>query len=34
MLDAYLRWYRDVRIKSDLGCRSPMQFRRDLGLAA
>ena len=34
MLDAYLRWYRDARIKSDLGYRSPMQYRRDLGLAA
>lgn len=34
MLDAYLRWYRDIRIKSDLGYRSPMQYRRDLGLAA
>lgn len=34
MLDAYLRWYRDVRIKSDLDYRSPMQYRRDLGLAA
>lgn len=34
MLDAYLRWYRDVRIKSDLDCRSPMQYRRDLGLLA
>ena len=34
MLDEYLRWYRDVRIKSDLGYRSPMQHRRDLGLAA
>ena len=34
MLDAYLRWYRDVRVKSDLGYRSPMQYRRDLGLAA
>ena len=34
MLDAYLRWYRDVRIKSDIGYRSPMQYRRDLGLAA
>lgn len=32
MLDAYLRWYRDVRLKSDLGYRSPMQYRRDLGL--
>ena len=34
MLDAYLRWYGDVRIKSDIGYRSPMQYRRDLGLAA
>ena len=34
MLDAYLRWYRDVGIKSDLDYRSPMQYRRDLGLAA
>ena len=34
MLDAYLRWYRDVRIRSDLDYRSPMQYRRDLGLLA
>lgn len=34
MPDAYLRWYRDVRIKGDLDCRSPMQYRRDLGLLA
>ena len=34
MLDAYLRWYRDVRIKSGLDYRSPMQYRRDLGLLA
>ena len=34
MLDAYLRWYRDVRIKGDLDHRSPMQYRRDLGLLA
>ena len=34
VLGAYLRWYRDVRLKSDLGYRSPMQYRRDLGLAA
>lgn len=34
MLDAYLRWYGDVRIKGDLDYRSPMQYRRDLGLAA
>lgn len=34
MLDACLRWYGDVRIKSDLDYRSPMQYRRGLGLAA
>lgn len=34
MLDAYLKWYRDIRAKSDLDYRSPMQYRRDLGLAA
>lgn len=34
MLDAYLRWYRDVRIKGDLDYRSPMQYRRDLDLLA
>ena len=34
MLDACLRWYGDVRIKGDLDCRSPMQYRRDLGLLA
>ena len=34
VLDAYLRWYRGVRIKGDLDYRSPMQYRRDLGLAA
>ena len=34
MLDAYPRWYRDVRIKGDLDYRRPMQYRRDLGLAA
>lgn len=28
------RWYRDVRLKSDLGYKSPMQYRRDLGLIA
>ena len=34
MLDAYLRWYRDIRIKSDLDYKSPMRYRRDLGLVA
>ena len=34
VLDAYLRWHRDVRLKGDLGYRGPMQYRRDLGLIA
>lgn len=34
MLNAHLRWYRDIRIKSDLDHGSPMQYRRDLGLLA
>lgn len=34
MLDEYMRWYREKRIKSDLGYRSPLQYRKDLGLLA
>ena len=34
MLDACFRWYRDVRMKGGLDYRSPMQYRRDLGLLA
>lgn len=34
MLDAYLGWCRDVRLKSDPGYKSPMQYWRDLGLIA
>lgn len=34
MLNAYLGWYEDARMKSDLDYRSPMQCRRDLGLLA
>ncbi len=33
-LDAYIRWYTEVRIKSSLGFRSPVEHRRSLGLAA
>lgn len=33
-LDAYIRWYNEVRIKSSLGFRSPVEHRRHLGLAA
>ncbi|WP_397533632.1 IS3 family transposase [Roseateles sp.] len=33
-VDAYIRWYNKVRIKSSLGFRSPAEHRRRLGLAA
>jgi transposase InsO family protein/transposase-like protein len=33
-LDAYIRWYNESRIKMSLGGRSPIEYRRDLGIAA
>lgn len=33
-LDAYIRWYNDVRIRHSLGFRSPAEHRRILGIAA
>ena len=33
-LDAYIRWYNEVRIKMSLGFRSPIEHRRKLGIAA
>lgn len=33
MLDAYLMWHRDERLKSDLGYMSPRKYRESLGLA-
>ena len=33
-LDAYLRWYNEARIKLSLGSRSPVEHRRNLGIAA
>lgn len=33
-LDAYIRWYNEQRIKISLGARSPVVYRRDLGIAA
>jgi transposase InsO family protein/transposase-like protein len=32
-LDAYIRWYNETRIKISLGARSPVEHRRDLGIA-
>lgn len=34
MLDDYMRYYRDIRIKESLGWMSPRQYRKSLGLAA
>ena len=33
-LDAYIRWYNEQRIKISLGARSPVEYRRALGIAA
>jgi transposase InsO family protein/transposase-like protein len=33
-LNAYMRWYNEARIKISLGSRSPVENRRDLGIAA
>jgi transposase InsO family protein/transposase-like protein len=33
-LDAYMRWYNEARIKISLGSRSPVEHRRNLGIAA
>ena len=33
-LDAYIRWYNEARIKMSLGFRSPIEHRRQLGIAA
>ena len=32
-LNKYLTWYNETRIKLSLGAKSPLQYRRDLGLA-
>lgn len=34
ILNNYLVWYNEVRIKKSLGYKSPMEYRRSLGLAA
>jgi transposase InsO family protein len=33
-LGSYIRWYNEARIKISLGSRSPIEYRRNLGLAA
>jgi transposase InsO family protein/transposase-like protein len=32
-LDAYIRWYNEARVKISLGSRSPVEHRRELGIA-
>jgi putative transposase len=34
VLDEYLHWYNEKRIKMSLGAMSPLEYRRNLGLAA
>lgn len=31
-VDAYIRWYNEKRIKMSLGGRSPIEYRKNLGL--
>ena len=33
MLDTYIRWYNEERIKISLGSCSPVEHRRELGIA-
>jgi hypothetical protein len=33
-LDSYIRWYNEKRIKMSLSARSPLDYRRSLGLMA
>jgi transposase InsO family protein len=32
-LNAYIRWYNETRIKISLGARSPVEHRKELGIA-
>lgn len=34
ILDGYIHWYNETRIKMSLGAMSPVEYRRSLGLAA
>ncbi len=34
ILNEYLSWYNEIRIKTSLGNMSPLEYRRNLGLAA
>ncbi|KIP13802.1 integrase core domain protein [Burkholderia sp. MSHR3999] len=32
VVDSYIRWYNEKRIKISLGARSPIEYRESLGL--
>ncbi|WP_441326547.1 IS3 family transposase [Klebsiella pneumoniae] len=32
LLDRYIRWYNEKRIKLSLGARSPVKYRQHLGI--
>jgi putative transposase len=34
VLDSYIRWYNEKRIKTSLGSLSPIEYRESLGLTA
>jgi len=34
VLDAYIRWYNEKRIKVSLGSLSPLEYHESLGIAA
>jgi transposase InsO family protein len=34
ILDSYIRWYNEARIKISLGSHSPIEYRMSIGLAA
>jgi putative transposase len=34
LLDSYIRWYNEKRIKPSLGSLSPLEYRESLGIAA
>ena len=34
VLDSYIRWYNETRIKLSLGSLSPIEYRESLGIAA
>ena len=34
IVDSYIRWYNEKRIKISLGSLSPIEYRKSLGLVA